>query len=166
MDSAPHLWEIVDAKKVTGRRFQQHLAMCLEALLTHLVLMWQMMPFQGHTLFINLSFSKLMAQNWWGIQTTSRFLVRVDSLPGFINLGSATAAQCMTCPKGLRCPLGSSLESLKTGQSSFGETFTPTILPGYFSTEESGVELYLNWILLIFDMFWGYWRRQVLIHGG
>lgn len=48
----------------------------------------------------------------------------------------------MTCPKGLRCPLGSSLESLKTGQSSFGETFTPTILPGYWSTEEEPIEVF------------------------
>ena len=43
---------------------------------------------------------------------------------------------CVACPEGLRCPLGSSLESLKMGDKNFGEAFTPRILEGYFSTED------------------------------
>ena len=92
----------------------------------------------GNSFLHQLIFSRLMAQKGWRIQTASRLLVRVGSLPGLINVGSASVPQCTACPEGVRCPLGSSLESLKTGQTGFGEAFTPRLLAGYFSTEESG----------------------------
>ena len=39
-------------------------------------------------------------------------------------------AKCMACTEGLHCPLGSSLESLKSGYSDIGEAYTPSLEKG------------------------------------
>lgn len=72
----------------------------------------------------------------------SSFLGDCGCEEGLINVGSASVPQCTACPEGVRCPLGSSLESLKTGQTGFGEAFTPRLLAGYFSTEEKPTEVF------------------------
>jgi len=74
----------------------------------------------------------------------SLFLGDCGCKQGSINVANATVGvvTCVACPEGLRCPLGSSLESLKMGDKNFGEAFTPRILEGYFSTEEQPLEVF------------------------
>eukprot|EP00438_Fugacium_kawagutii_P020374 Skav210759 [mRNA] locus=scaffold1132:57321:60118:- [translate_table: standard] len=49
--------------------------------------------------------------------------------------GSATA-QCAPCSEGMSCPLGASLESLKTGKAIVGTSSITEIQQGYFTTKE------------------------------
>ena len=69
--------------------------------------------------------------------STSTFLAT-----GSINTANGTgAATCVACPEGLRCPMGSSLKSLKTGDKDYGDAFRPRILEGYFSTEDCNFDV-------------------------
>ncbi|CAK9078696.1 unnamed protein product [Durusdinium trenchii] len=51
-------------------------------------------------------------------------------------------AKCMACTEGLHCPLGSSLESLKSGYSDIGEAYTPSLEKGFFATREEPMAVF------------------------
>ena len=63
--------------------------------------------------------------------------------PNTINvLQSVTSFQCAACGRGLSCPLSSSITTLRDGQASLGEDFTPKLVAGFFSTAEEPLSVW------------------------
>ena len=63
--------------------------------------------------------------------------------PNTINvLESVTSFQCVSCSRGLSCPLSSSISTLRDGQASLGEAFTPQLVAGFFSTVEQPLSVW------------------------
>ena len=63
--------------------------------------------------------------------------------PNTINvLKSVTSFQCAACGRGLSCPLSSSITTLREGQASLGEDFTPKLVTGFFSTAEEPLSIW------------------------
>ena len=60
---------------------------------------------------------------------------------GTINIANADV-ECVTCIEGLRCPFGSSIATLQSGQSEIGEAYTPTIQKGFYATMDQPIAVY------------------------
>eukprot|EP00913_Durusdinium_trenchii_P024052 g22589.t1 len=64
-----------------------------------------------------------------------------------INVASSNSAfDCRSCSVGLKCPFGSTLQSLRTGQvpdgSSLSAEYVPQVLEGYYAEQEEPLVLY------------------------
>ena len=63
--------------------------------------------------------------------------------PNTINvLETTTSFQCVECSKGLHCPLSSSITTLRSGEASLGEDYTPRVMKGYYSTMEEPLRMW------------------------
>lgn len=60
---------------------------------------------------------------------------------GSINIAKSGTFECVRCMSGLDCPFSSTLEDLKSGQSSNGPDFVPRIRKGYYTTLEEPLEV-------------------------
>ncbi|CAK9063452.1 unnamed protein product [Durusdinium trenchii] len=49
--------------------------------------------------------------------------------------------QCQLCGEGLRCPFGSSIESLMQGQAALGDDYVPQVLEGYVAPPEEPLKI-------------------------
>ncbi|CAK9109886.1 unnamed protein product [Durusdinium trenchii] len=57
-------------------------------------------------------------------------------------LSSSSNFECQRCGEGLRCPFGSSIESLTQGEADLGDDYVPEVLQGYVSHPEDPLKIF------------------------